>query len=151
MGRSTDLKEYKHLWKGIGHSTYQIDSPARIEEALENGEIKGSLPPRYVSIYYEGLYLFLSVKGNNTIVSSFELNFYPNKVTYDSYTVDEHCRDRMSQRQITTGLLRDILDDYILFDRVSRYKFKLCSRVEEEEYYVIVDTETQTIETVWRN
>lgn len=97
------------------------------------------------------MYLFLSVKGNNTIVSSFELNFYPNKVTYDSYTVDEHCRDRMSQRQITTGLLRDILDDYILFDRVSRYKFKLCSRVEEEEYYVIVDTETQTIETVWRN
>lgn len=151
MARATNVGAYKNVWQSLGNETYRVDDTERIETVLEDGELIGQLPPRYAALYKDNVYVLLSVQNNNAIVAAFETPTVPTDVSYASYSVNDHCRDRMVQRNITTGTLRGMFEEYVLVDRLSQHKYKLICTTDGEWYRAIVDVENAVIETVWPN
>jgi hypothetical protein len=152
MSRPTDISEYNKAWLEMSDSSYSIKDPDRLDPILQSGSPDDMIKPHFISFHENGIYATVGVgKNNHSIVGAFEMDTEPEKPSWHDLSVSAHARNRMSQRSITTGDMREIFTDFLWWDRLAYRLYKIVSVVDGENYFAIINIGNNEIKTVWKN
>lgn len=148
MSRSTCVDDYNKVW--LDFTKFNPATEKAVETCLEDGRLIHTQPPRYAGVYDNVTYTLLNVSNPTpAIVSAFGLNSLP-RFTYRGLERPEHMVNRMSQRGVSTGPLKQLCKDYVIQERKQHGAYTIIGYIDGAEYYAIVNTETREIETVWK-